>query len=71
MAILTRKRSLGNSYLGQFVFSAVLKLSAIAQFCGRKTAKCFVIALAHADGSQTNAISGASLMGDFLDASGY
>jgi hypothetical protein len=42
-----------------------------AQFCGRKTAKCFVIALAHAEGSNTNAISGASQIGDFLDESGY
>lgn len=42
-----------------------------AQFCGRKTAKCFVIALAHAEGSNTNAISGAVQIGDFLEESGY
>jgi len=43
-----------------------------AQFCGRKTAKCFVIALAHSEnGSNTNAISGAVQIGDFLDESGY
>ena len=71
MAILTRKRSYGNSYLGQSVFSAVLKLSAIAQFCGRKTAKCFLIAVAHGDGPRTNAISGACQIGDFLDEFGY
>jgi len=42
-----------------------------AQFCGRKTAKCFVVALAHAEGSNTNAISGAVQIGDFLEDSGF
>lgn len=42
-----------------------------AQFCGRKTSRCFVIALAHAEGSNTNAISGAVQIGDFLEDSGY
>jgi len=42
-----------------------------AQFCLRKTGRCTVIAVAHAEGANTNAISGASQVADFLEASGY
>lgn len=42
-----------------------------AQFAAKKTTRCFVVALAHAEGSNTNAISGASQIGEYLEESGY
>lgn len=42
-----------------------------AQFCGRKTGRCIVVALAHPEGANTNAISGAVQIGEFLEDSGY
>lgn len=42
-----------------------------AQFAARKTGRCIVIAVAHAEGANTNAISGAVQIGEFLEDSGY
>jgi len=42
-----------------------------AQFCGRKTSRCLVVACAKAEGANTNAIEGATKIGDFLEESGY
>lgn len=42
-----------------------------AQFCARMTGRCLIIALANPEGSNTNAVSGAMQVGDFLEESGY
>lgn len=42
-----------------------------SQFCGRKTQRCFVVAVAHPEGANTNAIAGAVQVGDYLDDNGY
>lgn len=42
-----------------------------SQFCARKTGRCIVVAIAHPEGANTNAISGAVQIGEFLEDSGY
>jgi hypothetical protein len=53
------------------LFVAKGKAPNTSQLCARKTGRCVVVAAAHPEGANTNAISGAVQIGEFLEDSGY